>query len=911
LPILPANHRYRCVTAANLTRNDGGGWIPLNFTLIHDGSPFTYLPVDPINTPASFYSYTPFPGGRATFAARIESIRQRTIHPPGADGISVFATHFTAAVDRTPLGIGQVAVPLGSAAAPSYTFVGDLNTGIFSPLADNIGFSTTGAERMRIDDIGRVGIGTSTLGERLTVAGIIHSTIGGIRFPDGTLQATAGGATGPGGALPAGTAGQTLRHSGTAWVADSNLFNDGTNMGIGTTAPRDRVDVIGRLVAGGLIEVQGLNDFAQGASITVTAGALNNGGPTARNAHAHWQTTTFPSSITLDFNATIHTIQAISFASFWGQDGRFIPRDYMILHSLDCATWTTAVNVTGNTRTDVYHAVGFTARCIRLTINAPQPGQTFANVSALQVLSINPSFVGKGPFTPTWGGNAVFLGGNVGIGMNAPLSRVQIQGHGTTTAGTLNVTDSAGTSRFFVRDDGNVGIGTTSPGVRLDVASPDNSGGIRHTAVGGVILGTWADSTRGGLIGTFSNHRFGIFTNSGAERMTVDTAGNVGIGTAAPTQRLQVQGGNIYLAPEGATIGWDGPAGMDSYRIIGGTEAGGRTMRIGSRMSGANLRFQTFDSHFAFNSGDPEVTRMIIQSGGNVGIGTTGPTQRLDVASGNIALGHNLAATNQVIKTFATGHAAGNVPSQLDFIIQDGAPAGISIRNVRDGTFNSQSIEFLTHHGGVSAGTRMVIDRAGNVGIGTSAPAARLQNVGDLYITSSINRGQVVSDTVFGTLKIGANLNGSFGAGIRGVQMAGLWSDNVRLDLTTTTTWNDLTQTPRLSVMPISGNVGIGTTAPGARLEVAGNIIAAAPTATNHVTTMGWVNERIAAGQADHITTNRCWSIGSHTCGVNFPDAPCPVGWTGVDTWTYGFITGHMTGGGVIIVCCRERLCRR
>ena len=238
-------------------------------------------------------------------------------------------------------------------------------------------------------------------------------------------------------------------------------------------------------------------------------------------------------------------------------------------------------------------------------------------------------------------------------------------------------------------------------------------------------------------------------------------------------------------------------------------------------MSGANLRFQTFDSHFAFNSGDPEVTRMIIQSGGNVGIGTTGPTQRLDVASGNIALGHNLAATNQVIKTFATGHAAGNVPSQLDFIIQDGAPAGISIRNVRDGTFNSQSIEFLTHHGGVSAGTRMVIDRAGNVGIGTSAPAARLQNVGDLYITSSINRGQVVSDTVFGTLKIGANLSGSFGAGIRGVQMAGLWSDNVRLDLTTTTTWNDLTQTPRLSVMPITGNVGIGTTAPGARLHVA------------------------------------------------------------------------------------------
>jgi len=245
LPALPTGQTYRCVTAERLTNIDGTGWIPLDFRGITDGSPFATLPVDPINTSTSFYSFTTAPGERATIAARIESMRQRTIHPPGADGISVFATHFTAAVDRPPLGMGQVAVSRGSTGAPSYSFVGDLDTGIFSPLADNIGFSTAGAERMRIDDIGRVGIGTSAPGERLTVAGVIHSTIGGIRFPDGTLQATAGGATGPGGALPAGTVSQTLRHSGTAWVADSNLFNTGTNVGIGTTAPTTRLEVRG------------------------------------------------------------------------------------------------------------------------------------------------------------------------------------------------------------------------------------------------------------------------------------------------------------------------------------------------------------------------------------------------------------------------------------------------------------------------------------------------------------------------------------------------------------------------------------------------------------------------------------------------------------------------------------------
>lgn len=55
----------------------------------------------------------------------------------------------------------------------------------------------------------------------------------------GTNGAT--GATGPTGATGTfgvtGTTGQTLRHNGTAWVATSNLYNDGTNIGIGTTTP--------------------------------------------------------------------------------------------------------------------------------------------------------------------------------------------------------------------------------------------------------------------------------------------------------------------------------------------------------------------------------------------------------------------------------------------------------------------------------------------------------------------------------------------------------------------------------------------------------------------------------------------------------------------------------------------------
>jgi hypothetical protein len=60
---------------------------------------------------------------------------------------------------------------------------------------------------------------------------------------------------------------------------------------------------------------------------------------------------------------------------------------------------------------------------------------------------------------------------NVGINTLTPTSRLQIQGSGTTSAtSALNVTNSTPTSLLFVRDDGFVGIGTTSPSQKLHVS---------------------------------------------------------------------------------------------------------------------------------------------------------------------------------------------------------------------------------------------------------------------------------------------------------------------------------------------------------------------------------------------------------------------------------------------------------
>jgi len=126
------------------------------------------------------------------------------------------------------------------------------------PLASSAySLNTLGARGANIiPATGSVGIGTLTPEEMLDVAGGIRignttgTSAGAMRWTGTDFEGYNGSAwqsfTEVGsGTVPSGTAGQTLRHTGSGWEATGSLFNSGTQIGIGTTAPTSALDILG------------------------------------------------------------------------------------------------------------------------------------------------------------------------------------------------------------------------------------------------------------------------------------------------------------------------------------------------------------------------------------------------------------------------------------------------------------------------------------------------------------------------------------------------------------------------------------------------------------------------------------------------------------------------------------------
>jgi len=326
-------------------------------------------------------------------------------------------------------------------------------------------------------------------------------------------------------------------------------------------------------------------------------------------------------------------------------------------------------------------------------------------------------------------------GGDVGIGETSVDARLHISSIGGSGISNIKL-ESGGSSKwafgipagqtYLAFDETNdnlstptmvltkttkrVGIGTATPSAALEVSTANPR--VKVTATTGtnpsyLNINNTGGSTYVGMESSVAGSEFtgttayaSVFGSSGAKdtqfltsstvRMTIDSSGNVGIGTASPGTKLDVQ---------------SVPANVAGLRVSGNATVG--------QSYGATINAGTNASDYTFSlSSQPGVDYFRVRGDGNVGIGIAAPLFKLHTYRDDAT-----ATPSVTIEQDGTGDAS------IHFLLSGvvGWSAGLD---------NSDGDKFKIHNSQGFSGSFFTIDGSGDVGIGTDTPTATLQVVG-------------------------------------------------------------------------------------------------------------------------------------------------------------------------------------
>lgn len=449
-----------------------------------------------------------------------------------------------------------------------------------------------GDPRLTIDNVGNVGIGTTTPNAKFEVAGV--PGVDGIMFPDGTLQTTAGGGIGDGHSLDAADGDPV----------DALFVDDDGNVGIGTISPTERLDVdgnvraAGTIVSGNSITIDGLTDEIRssgslalhtmsGAALRIVddpncpniigghplnavapgiLGATISGGGSSNNENRVNQNfCTVGGGRNNEAGGVASNDNDATVAG--GRNNFAMGNDSVIGGGVgniadDIATVSGGA---GNSATGLCSTIGGGGPNV-----ASGSDSTVSGGSANGALGAASSIGGgnantaAGSFSTVPGGRAVVAGGNYSLaaGRRAKVRTAAQSGDSDGDNGTFVWADSTdadftstGPDQFLIRASGGVGIGDADPDGMLHVTRDfnphitfENSGAVgsfravsldfNHSNGKGAEIRAQREGTDAdGMYLSFATQPLG---GSITDRMRITQSGNVGVGTSDPDAKLHV-----------------------------------------------------------------------------------------------------------------------------------------------------------------------------------------------------------------------------------------------------------------------------------------------------------------------------------------------------------------------------------
>ena len=439
--------------------------------------------------------------------------------------------------------------------------------------------------------------------------------------------------------------------------------------------------------------------------------------------------------------------------------------------------------------------------------------------------------------------------------------------------------DNAASAYDLYMKAGKVGIGTIAMSSYYSknlvvMADGDNTGGITIAApaTDDTTYLAFADGTSGaaayaGYVGYAHNGDDLLLGAGGATRVTIDSTGNIGIGESNPARRLSVR------RDTGITTGFnDISQFLDTTLGVGGSVS----LNLGRANSTKNLGKMAFkyagsgSNSNALNFGFYDADNlMTLLANGNVGIGTASPAAPIHVETiheiATIIQSNHNNGTHFVIRNSdaTTGRKA--IINLAPANNVTGAYVGAEAMEDFSTTANRTADLFFSTRKDGNLSEKMRIDSNGDVGIGTTDPNTPLHFL-KAATSSDVNYIKMQMPSWSGHTNYLKSIvwhDGSNDIAAIGAEYNGAMT-NIHFH----SQYNSAYKATSVRTMTIKGdgNVGIGTSSPGAKLEVSGQLYAG-PVGTGDATTKAEMNTYNVLKLKPHNTNSTNMTIASVSNG--------------------------------------------